>query len=112
MYEVKVYYKEDLISKIKVDEETVTFENYSDMTVFLPFGVSNTATYKDLLEYYEDRCFPRERENCKQLLHHLGLAEYDPELICRKTHGLQFDDFVWLQFSDEPQVEYKDIKLR
>ena len=42
----------------------------------------------------------------------LGLDYYDPELICRKTHGVQFDDFTWIQFSDEPQVNYNDIKLR
>ena len=25
---------------------------------------------------------------------------------------MQFDDFMWLQFSDEPQVRWDDIKLR
>lgn len=50
--------------------------------------------------------------NAKVLLRGLGLDYYDPELICRKTHGHQFDDFMWMQFSDEPQVRYEDIKLR
>ena len=48
--------------------------------------------------------------NAKVLLRGLGLDYYDPELICRKTHGQQFDDFVWMQFSDEPQVRYEDIR--
>lgn len=111
-YSFKVYVKEKLISEVFVDGNNVSFKNYSDFYLFLPFGVKESATYEDLMEFYEDRCFPRERANCKEILHNLGVDFYDPELICRKTHGLQFDDFIWLQFSDEPQVRWEDIKLR
>lgn len=111
-YNVSVYFKEDLLSVINVDGESVTFENFSDLIPFLPFGVRDFASYADLVEYYEDRCFPRERANCKQVLKGLGIDYYDPEMICRKTNGVQFDDFVWLQFSDEPQVCWEDVKLR
>lgn len=104
--------KDRLVSEIFVNGNSVSFTNYSDDILSLPFGVRDTVTYSDLLEFYEDRCFPRERANCKDVLKRLGLDYYDPELICRKTHGLQFDDFTWLQFRDEPQVCYQDIKLR
>lgn len=112
LYSVKVYEKDKLVSEIFVNGNSVSFTNYSDDILSLPFGVRDNVTYSALLEFYEDRCFPRERANCKDVLKRLGLDYYDPELICRKTHGLQFDDFTWLQFSDEPQVCYQDIKLR
>lgn len=112
MYSFKVYNKEILCSEVIVDNEIVKFKNFIDIIHWLPFGVRTSATYKDLLEFYEERCFPRERANCKTVLKTLGLDYYDPELICRKTHGVQFDDFTWIQFSDEPQVNYNDIKLR
>lgn len=112
MYNVKVYNKEDLVSEITVDREEVSFKNYSDLVIILPFGIKETANYDDLMEFYESRCFPKARVNCKQVLRSLDLDFYDPEMICRKTHGQQFDDFIWLQFSDEPQVRYKDIKMR
>lgn len=111
-YDVAYYYKEELLTKIHVRGREVTFENYSDDVLLVAFGVRTEVTYEDLEEFYEDRCFPRERANAKDLLHGLGLDYYEPEAICRKTHGMQFDDFMWLQFSDEPQVEYKDIKIR
>lgn len=111
-YTVQVYMKDELISEIYVEGSSITFKNYADCICFLPFGVRTSATIEDLEEFYEERCFPRERENCTEILHNLGLDYYEPELICRKTHGQQFDDFVWLQFSDEPQVRYEDIKLR
>lgn len=112
MYSFKAYFKEELLSEVFVDGESVTVKHYTDFVLFRPFGVLTEVTYKDLLEFYEDRCFPRERVNCKTVLKSLGLDYYDPEMICRKTHGLQFDDFLWLQFSDEPQVCWNDIKLR
>lgn len=111
-YDVKVYRKEELVSEIQVRGTLVTFENYTDFVLDLPFGIRTSATVDDLEEFFEDRCFPRERVNAKDLLHDLGLDYYEPELICRKTHGMQFDDFIWLQFSDEPQVCWNDIKLR
>jgi hypothetical protein len=111
-YNIKVYMKEELISEIFVKGANVTFKNYIDNPVFLPFGVNTTATPDTLEEFFEERCFPRERANCKQILRELGVDCYEPELICRKTHGLQFDDFIWLQFSDEPQVSWNDIKMR
>lgn len=111
-YSVKVYCKEDLVSEIFIKGNSVTFKNYSDFVCWLPFGVNTSATVNDLEEFYEERCFPRERVNCKDILRNLGLDCYEPELICRKTHGVQFDDFIWLQFSDEPQVTFEDIRMR
>lgn len=112
MYSFKAYFKEDLLSEVTVDGTNVSVVHHSDLVIFRPFGVITEPTYEDLLEFYEERCFPRERANCKTVLKELGLDYYDPEFICRKTHGIQFDDFVWIQFSDEPQVSWNDIKLR
>ena len=111
-YDVQYFYKDELLTEIHVRGRSVTFENHSDDVILVAFGVKTSVTYEDLEEFYESRCFPRERTNAKGLLRRLGLDFYDPELICRKTHGQQFDDFMWLQFSDEPQVKYEDIKLR
>lgn len=111
-YDIDYFYKDDLLTKIHVRGTEVTFENFSDEVLLIAFGVRTEVTYKDLEEFFEDRCFPRERQNAKELLKGLGLDYYDPEAICRKTHGMQFDDFMWMQFSDEPQVKYSDIKIR
>lgn len=114
MYEVDVYWEEELMCEIVVSNKTVFFKNHecSAPKILYPFGIREHATYENLMEFYESRCFPKERENCKELLKLLGVDTYEPELICRKTHGTQWDDFIWLQFSDEDKVSYKDIRLR
>ena len=112
-YDIVVFYKEEQICHIEVRGKEVNFKNFCNLpVVFYPFGVRTQANYNDLEEFFEERCFPKERVNCKEILHDLGLDYYEPELICRKTHGVQFDDFIWLQFSDEPKVKWNDIKLR
>lgn len=111
-YDIDYFYRDELLTSIHVRGSSVTFENHSDEILLIAFGIRKEVTYEDLIEFYESRCFPRERVNAKALLRGLGLDYYDPELICRKTHGQQFDDFMWMQFSDEPQVRYEDIKLR
>ena len=112
MYTIDVYNEETLISTITVDGVSVSVVNFSDIILLRPFGVRDEVSYKDLESFYLDRCFPQDRPNCKEILKNFGLDYYDPELICRKTHGQQFDDFMWLQFSDEPKVSYSDIRLR
>lgn len=111
-YRVDVYYMEDLLSKIYVDGESVRVENFSDDIVWRPFGVLTDVTYQDLMEFYEERCFPKDRQNRNEILDLMGLPCYDTEMICRVTHGTQFDDFLWMNFSDEAQKTFEEIRLR
>lgn len=66
-YDIKVYSKEELVSEIFVRGSSVTFKNYNYPAVMLPFGVKTSATIEDLEFFFEERCFPRERANCKDL---------------------------------------------
>ena len=111
-YSVKVYNKNELITTINVDGENVTFENHPTKKIWQPFGIKEQVSWTDLDAFYKDRSVSNARENIVELLRHLDVDSFDPEYICRKTHGVQFDDFIWLQFSDEPQVTFDDIKLR
>ncbi|UMZ73017.1 hypothetical protein [Natranaerofaba carboxydovora] len=61
--------------------------------------------------FLKSRCFPKERFNCHQLLEDLGLKTYSPLAIVEKTHGLQFDDYLWIRFNGE-DLKYDDIKIR
>ena len=111
-YDIDVYCWEELTCKVHVRGTDVTFENFTDKVIMLPFGVRTSVTYQDLLNFYESRCFPKERENCKEILNLMGLDYYDEEAICRITHGTQFDDFMWMNFSDGEQVTFEGIRLR
>lgn len=54
-----------------------------------------------LLKFFERRSFRRERPDVAIALEEIGLTEYDPRLIVRKTHGSFFHDTYWIRFKGE-----------
>ncbi len=64
-----------------------------------------------LYDFFESRCFPRERYNCEELLKLLDLTEYNPYLICLKTRGRQWSDYYWIRFKGD-KATFDKIKLR
>lgn len=73
----------------------------------LPLG----SNMKRLMEFFESRCFPKDRGNARQLLDYLGLEFYDPYAIVLRTRGQQNDDFYWLRFKGDT-TDYNSIKFR
>lgn len=54
---------------------------------------------------------PREGTSLKQYLEDLGLDEYNPYEIVRLTHGVMWEDNMWLKFPGE-DVSWKDVRVR
>ena len=61
------------------------------------FGINRNPTWEDFLEFLEDRCFPRTRDNLKLILQDLELDFYDPFYIIEKTKGRMGEDMQWLR---------------
>ena len=66
-------------------------------------------TVENLNKFFADRCFPKERVNCQQLLDGLGLKEWNPLDIIKLTHGVMWGDTCWIRFEGET-LTYKDIQ--
>ncbi|KSV59157.1 hypothetical protein [Acetivibrio ethanolgignens] len=95
---------------VTVDYNTnkVTVKNFTDDIVDTAFGLVE-PTIDDLDDFFETRCFDRNRPDSKEILEALGLPYYDPEQIVRRTYGRFTDDYYWLRFDDE-QVVWEDVK--
>ena len=68
-------------------------------------------TVKNLEHFLEDRSPDKDRDDLDYILKRLNLKSYNPYWICRKTHAISANDFVWLKFDDE-KVCYDDVKFR
>ena len=79
----------------------VKFKNYTDFPLDCVFGVKKKATYEDVMNFFEDRCVPRNRKNINDILELLGLKEYDPYLICKFNHGRTAQDENWIDFLED-----------
>ena len=97
------YYKGDMLcSKIFADINTkmVSVENYTACPLYMAFGINEKPTWHDFEEFIESRCFPRNRHRIKLNLEALGLTEYNPIEICKKTNGRKYEDNMWLTIED------------
>lgn len=110
---IEVYSRETLISTMYVNyaDKSIRIENYSDDWLLLPFGKNLNPNWSDYEYMLSQRVFPRERGNCKLLLKIYGLDTYDPDAICRKSHGVMNSDYIWFKYPGE-KVTFNDVKMR
>ena len=108
---IDYFCKEQLCTHIEIVDGNVNFINYTDDTIDKAFGNQVVVNKSSVYEFLEDRCFPKTRANCKRVLQRLGLDYYDAYLICKKTHGVLWEDFNWIRFDNE-SVTWEDVKLR
>lgn len=56
------------------------------------------VTYTQVLKWMEERCFPPNRIGVEDLLQKLGLKEYDPYMIAKRTQSRTIHDEFWVDF--------------
>ena len=68
-------------------EKILRVKNHTDQILKTAFGRQERPTWDDFIEFLEERCVPKSRENINILLKEMGLTEYDPIQIVEKTQG-------------------------
>ena len=61
------------------------------------FGNNLRPSWADFQAFLEERCIPRQRAGLREYLEAIGVAEYDPLQIIRKTQGRMAEDQQWLE---------------
>lgn len=99
LLEILYYNGDTLCTRIYADE-TVKDLRAENMTVNLvktAFGPDPSPSWSDFEEFLEERCIPRQRAGLREYLEALGLDEYDPLSIIRKTKGRMAEDDQWME---------------
>lgn len=98
-----IYYydREKLCTVIHWKGFDVSIENFTDDIYSRAFGRKENVSWEDLKKFLESRCFPRNRTNAKEILTNMGLEEYDPFQIVKKTQGRMAEDDQWLKFVED-----------
>ena len=76
---------------------TLCAENHTSQLVKTAFGKKQLPTWADLMAFLEERCVPRQREGIREYLETLGLDEYDPWEIIKRTQGRMAEDQQWIE---------------
>lgn len=92
------YDDKTLCTKIAVDccEKRICIENYVDNVLKTAFGNNQEPTWEDFQFFIEERCIPRSRAGLRDYLDEIGVEEYDPLEIIKKTAGRMAEDQQWI----------------
>lgn len=94
------YYDGDILcSLVAADftDQTLCAENYVSDAIKTAFGNNEVPTWDDFQNFLEERCIPRARAGLREYLEALGLDEYDPLEIIKKTSGHTAEDNQWIE---------------
>lgn len=102
MLEIRYYNGKSLCTLIYADRtvQDICAENYTDNLVKTAFGRKMFPSWSDLEAFLEERCIPRQRAGLREYLEALGLDEYDPLSIVKKTKGRMAEDDQWMEVQE------------
>ena len=88
-----------LCSTIIADEteHSLCIENHVGHVIKTAFGNNLLPTWVDFQSFLEERCIPRTRAGLREYLETIGVEEYDPVEIIKKTEGRMAEDSQWLK---------------
>lgn len=94
------YDGEVLCTKIITDftDKTLSVKNTTEHIVKTAFGKNETPTWEDFQNFLEERCVPRSRSGIREYLEAIGVEEYNPIEIIKKTSGRMSEDNQWLKW--------------
>lgn len=105
------YWENEKTSDIEIDDNrNVTYRYYTDNVARAPYMFEN-PTYEQIEEFVKSRCVNEKRENLKEYLNDIGLTEYNPWRIIEITHGVMWEDLLWIKFPGE-NIKWEDVKIR
>lgn len=89
----------------------ISYHKYiSDTPMQIFWGEVTTKRFYDFLK---DRCYEDGRADLEDILRYHGLSSNNPYEWVRLTHGVTYEDFVWIKFDDDPKnIKWKDVNIR
>ena len=99
LVEFEWYRGDRLCSYVLINRSTGTVE-VRDFTgnVIEQFLGMRPRTIESVYNVFESRCFDRARPDADELLHGIGLTQYDPFGICLVTEGRKWGDDYWIKW--------------
>lgn len=109
-YSFEVLWKDDITASVSVQGDKVRVIRYIRHPLKQLFADDIMTRYQ-LNRIFEMRCWDRGREDIDKILARLGLEEYNPYEIVKKTHGVSWNDYIWFRFPGE-KLTSKDVMVR
>lgn len=109
-YNFKTYWKDELTAEVITEKSRVYIKRYTTHPAKQLF-CKDEITRFELGQVLELRCWDRNRANLNLYLEELGVKEFNPYEICRRTHGVMVQDFIWFQFEGE-NLTFEEVRFK
>lgn len=102
LMKLEFYDGEILCTRIVADftDKTLSVQNTTERIVKTAFGKNEVPTWEDFQNFLEERCVPRSRSGIREYLETIGVEEYNPLEILKKTNGRMAEDGQWIKLED------------
>ena len=102
LLQLQFFHGDSLCTTILADEtaEKVLIENHTSDPLYTAFGVNENPGWQDYQSFLEERCIPKSRAGLQKYLNAIGVDEYHPLEIIRKTKGKMAEDRSWLEVTE------------
>ncbi len=102
LIKLNFYNNDTLCFRVLADytDKQIKIEHYTNDKFHTAFGVKENQSWDDYLSFLEERCIPRNRSGLKEYLDAIGVDEYEPLEIIRKTKGRMAEDNQWIEVRD------------
>ena len=106
----EVFWKNELSARVSVRKNKVHVSRYIIHPVRQIFH-ADEITRNQLMEALKLRCLEEGRPDINEWLKYRGLNSYNPLEIVRKTHGVSYNDYIWIRFPGE-NLRAEDVLVR
>ena len=109
-FSLEVWWKNRLTAKVHSEGTKVYVESTEKNPMKRLFPNMTLSRYQ-ASEVLKMRCWDPGRPDIRELLAACGLTKYAPLDIVRKTHGVSYNDFLWIKFPGE-DLRAEDVLVR
>lgn len=102
MYNFTVMHRNDPVARVEVsdDHKEARVEKYIPDSIIQPFSGSDLSINR-VYQFLKNRCYEDGRQGLKEILLQAGLSTNDPWEWNKVTHGVTWEDDLWIKFDDE-----------
>lgn len=96
--------------KLSEDKKKVEIIKLVSDSIKQPFG-GNRQDLERVYDFLEERCYEDGRADLKSILEQAGLESNNPWEWIKLTHGVTYEDLLWIRFPDET-LTWEDVNVR
>lgn len=112
MYNFTVMHKNTPVAQISVsdDHKNVKVDKLVPDSIIQPFGGNDLSLHR-VYCFLKSRCYEDGRSDLKKILKQADLNSNDPWEWNKVTHGITWEDQIWIKFEGE-DLHWEDVRWR